>query len=117
MNIVEERYLVVFGGYEVHRLYNDLRVFDTLSRQWSGIPSRAASPAHRYAHSSVVVEDSLYVFGGMDRHQPLNDLWRFSFESLEWTQIKYSGIVSPLFRSAATEVEDGFLLIGGAKSS
>lgn len=112
-----DNYLVLFGGYEGQRLYNDLKLFNISSEKWVNISqtSKSQSPSHRYGHTSLVVSDGLFLFGGIDKQKPLNDLWRFCFVKGVWSQIKYSGIISPLFRSTIFEVSNGLLIMGGAK--
>lgn len=79
-------YMLLFGGYENQRLFNDLRIFDLETLTW-GTASRGdnqaamQTPPHRYAHCSVVIEHDLFVVGGMDQKKPLSDMWRFSLES------------------------------------
>jgi N-acetylneuraminic acid mutarotase len=113
---VVDKYLVVFGGYEGHRVYNDLKVFDLERNSWISIMQKGQAPSHRYAHSSIIYKQDLFIFGGMDKQKPLNDLWRFCFSESSWYQVKYIGLVSPLFRSTLVEVQNGFLILGGAKA-
>ena len=112
-----DNFLVLFGGYEGQRLYNDLRLFNVSTSKWINIspPGKSQAPSHRYGHSSLVLRDGLIIFGGIDKQKPLNDLWRFCFVKGLWTPVKYTGIVSPLFRSTLVEAANGLLIMGGAK--
>jgi tRNA wybutosine-synthesizing protein 3 len=112
-----DNHIILFGGYEGQRLYNDLRLFDTKSSKWLNIspPGKSIAPSHRYGHSSIILNDGLLIFGGIDKQKPLNDLWRFCLIKGSWTQIKYTGIVTPLFRSTIIEAPQGLIIMGGAK--
>lgn len=112
-----DNFLVLFGGYEGQRLYNDLRLFNVSTSKWINIsPSgKSQAPSHRYGHSSLVLKDGLMIFGGIDKQKPLNDLWRFCFVKGIWTPIHYTGLISPLFRSTLVEAGNNLLIMGGAK--
>ncbi len=118
-----DAYLVVFGGYESQRIFNDIKIFDLESNLWLMIQVKNSGPSHRYGHASIIFKESLFIFGGMDKQKPLNDLWRFNFadstyRSLtpSWNQVAYLGIIPPLFRCSMVDTNGGFLLIAGAKA-
>ena len=110
-----DSYLVIFGGYEAHRIYNDLKAFDLEKLSWISLQPKSESPSHRYGHASIVYKQDLYIFGGMDKQRPLNDMWRYSISGSSWMKVKYTGLVGSLFRSALVEVNGGFIIVGGAK--
>lgn len=66
MNVIGDRYLVMFGGgHDSFTMLNDVNVFDSLSFEWSPlVASAGASLAPRWAHAAVAIDGQLIVYGG-----------------------------------------------------
>lgn len=114
---IVDKYLVIFGGYESHRVFNDLKVFNIETQTWVTLSHRHQGPSSRYGHSSIIIDHCLFIFGGMNKQELMNDMWQYDFVSMSWSKINYFGLVKPLLRSTLTQVKDGFLIVGGAKSA
>ena len=113
MVAIDAEHLVVFGGGDDTRVYNDLYLFDTTKMFWSriaptygvsvaggaaagaslavsagGFSHSAHVPAPRWGHAAVVVAPGKFVvFGGHDGSSMLNDVWLFDAMLCCWTQV------------------------------
>lgn len=105
--LLEENYLVVFGGLrsaadlpqpftaispEVDiEILGDIRVYDVAYRSWKGvITGSASSPCGRYGHCAAALSHCrLWIFGGRGtNNQLLQDMWIFHLTSSRWEKIE-----------------------------
>lgn len=101
-----DRRIVMFGGGESSRYYNDVYVLDTVTRTWSHPefpepPEDSVAPPtippRRRAHTAVLYRGRIWIFGGGNGTQALNDLWTLevgnnaSVERMKWEQIETKG--------------------------
>jgi Rab9 effector protein with kelch motifs len=71
MNYVDEK-LLVFGGSDGQRFYNDLHVFDLASGTWNEVLQ--IHGCSRMGHSSHMVGNYLFILGGYNGSQFTNDM-------------------------------------------
>jgi N-acetylneuraminic acid mutarotase len=109
------RSMFVFGGFDGHNRFNDLREL-TLDRErrWSNITSRSGHPRSRFGHTAVVYQNSMFVFGGWDGHDTLQELCEYNFPSNMWCHLPPRG--SPprgRYRHTAVVCGDSMFTFGG----
>ncbi|KAI8142788.1 hypothetical protein BJV82DRAFT_137882 [Fennellomyces sp. T-0311] len=92
LDILKNRYLVVFGGVcSSSPGENDLHLFDTHTNTWTEPKLQGQIPPVRFGHASTVLYNDLYIFGGCQL-QPHGNmvhdmLYRLDMET--WTWYKY----------------------------
>lgn len=68
--------LVFIGGGDQSRLFNDVHLYDSETREWSVVRAKGKAPSGRWGHSTTLVDcNKLFVFGGHDGKVRLNDLF------------------------------------------
>ena len=106
------RRLLVFGGFNGERRFNDVCAFDLTDLSWSEnlVPKppdeRAAvaaakkhrkdkcagpsllPPTPRFGHSAVVKDGYMYVFGGWNGRTTLSEFWRLEIDTMLWTWLR-----------------------------
>ncbi|KAI9312408.1 hypothetical protein BX666DRAFT_2124763 [Dichotomocladium elegans] len=92
VDVLENRYLLIFGGICGNSLgENDLDVFDTMTNTWTEPRMTGQIPSVRYGHASAMSGHNLYIFGGCEtRAEGLlvhDDLYRL--DCISWTWYKY----------------------------
>ena len=107
-------YIVIFGGYEGKKIYNEIILYDVKHNKVSEIKPKKTNTKHRYGHSAIFHQGEMIIFGGRDASSILKDMWSFSFINYEWVMINYTGIIKPLFRHRCIKTKDYFLIFGGA---
>lgn len=101
--------------------YKDLWVYQIAQKTWNKV-TVSGGPSPRSGHRMVALKKKLYIFGGFYdsglSYKYFNDVWCFSLETYKWTEIKPSGILKPLPRSAAcmAATPEGKILIWGGYS-
>lgn len=88
-------HLLVFGGANSSRRFNDAQVFDTTDNHWSRPPVRGRPPSARYYHCACMARGSLLVLGGNDGSSCLADLHALNTESWSWSQPLTNGSSPP----------------------
>jgi hypothetical protein len=81
--------IVLFGGDDLARCFDDTWIYDCTKRTWSRIETKVA-PSARAAHAMVYVPDQKVIllaggYGGGWRS--LKDVWVFSTAKGEWTKL------------------------------
>jgi hypothetical protein len=107
-------YIVIFGGYEGKKIYNEIILYDIKHNKISEVKPKNKTTKHRYGHSAIFHQGEMIIYGGRDAQNILKDMWSFSFLNYEWTLINYTGIIKPLFRHSCIKMEEYFLIFGGA---
>ncbi|KAI8875410.1 galactose oxidase [Backusella circina FSU 941] len=93
VDILEHRYLVIFGGLCYNSVgENDVFVYDIFDNRWFVPPINGHLPHLRFGHASAVIGNNLYVHGGaqLDNDSSYivyDDLYRLDCET--WTWYKY----------------------------
>lgn len=88
-----EKKIFVFGGGAGNTYYNDLHIFDTMTRHWTHPKFLdGPKPAQRRAHTAVLHKHNLILFGGGNGTTALNDIWaldvRLDIEKMRWRQLE-----------------------------
>ena len=83
--------MVVIGGGDDSRVYNDVYILDVASMSWTKpqVTGKAA-PSPRWGHSAAPLGragEKVLIFGGHDGSAMLNDLWLFDSAAASWTKI------------------------------
>lgn len=85
--------MVLFGGTDGSRTFNDTWVFDPGTRKWSRLSPGRSPPARSHMMLTAVPQFGVYVFGGTDGSRDLNDTWLFA--DGDWSRVQTSGAPSP----------------------
>ena len=136
----DNRTMLVVGGFDGERCFNDVHALDTESLTWRQLDAGgedAPMPAPRYMHAAQLCADGFYLFGGyVDGQTPPfeNDLWRFELDTDEaegegegegeggaavtggtWVRLNASGTPpgGSFGHAAATDAEGRVFVFGG----
>jgi len=112
--------IVIFGGYDGNKTYNDLWVFNIEKTTWIQPKMSGRSPQPRHGHTCVLGEEGgLVVFGGYqieDGKRPvyLDDVRELNLQEMEWRRLSPSGIL-PVGRFGQTAAVHGnqMVVFGG----
>ncbi|CEP00414.1 Kelch motif [Plasmodiophora brassicae] len=84
--------IVVFGGNDGVRLFNDIHILEVETMGWSKPKVRGTPPTPRAGHAAALVDGHLlFVFGGGSAHGPTNSIHVLDLETLTWTDPQVSG--------------------------
>ena len=105
--------VLIFGGFHSStNRFNDLHIFDTITRSWeqplesecdftprgNHIPSKTAGPGMptpRGAHSATLVDNLVFVFGGYGgfgyARRDFNDMYTLDLDDYTWAKINPKG--------------------------
>jgi len=79
--------VVIFGGWNGERCFNDLAAFDVSTNKWSLVAATGNAPSPRYAHRAHVINGNLYIVGGSDENgQMLRDVYAFDIARKHWSE-------------------------------
>ncbi|MCW8130813.1 MAG: hypothetical protein KIS92_10720 [Planctomycetota bacterium] len=84
-----EKKIVMFGGDDLQKCYNDTWVYDCAKRSWSQVKTPVA-PCARAGHALIYVPDQKVVLlagGYAGGWAPLNDVWVFQTAAGTWTKL------------------------------
>lgn len=111
--------MLVFGGFDGHNRFNDLRQLHLRDRRWSLVTnSRCVPPRRRFGHTAVVYGSSMYIFGGWDGHDTLQELLEYNVSSNTWVTLQPDGVVPRArYRHTAVVCGDGMFTFGGVDKS
>lgn len=81
--------MLVFGGRDVHSIFNDTWAFDLAAQTWSQLDAGAAGPSPRYGHAMAYDDatDRMLVYGGWDGAAQ-NDVWAFDLATTSWERLR-----------------------------
>ncbi|CAK9021544.1 Leucine-zipper-like transcriptional regulator 1 homolog [Durusdinium trenchii] len=88
--------LIIFGGYDGRRRFNDTFAFDLARREWcersdisslENDSSPQQRPSKRFGHSGVVHNHKLWVFGGWDGQCTLSCVWALDLKTNVWSSL------------------------------
>jgi N-acetylneuraminic acid mutarotase len=113
--------LIVFGGFDGAKYYNDLWAYDVTGNAWTALSPTGLSPAARQGHSLVYDPDSkkMILFGGYDGSTQYNDTWAYDPAANTWADLKPSGDL-PAARDSqamAYDPDDKMILLFGGWST
>ena len=107
-------HLVIFGGANASRRFNDVSILDTVNNQWDKPTTRGRQPEPRYFHAAGLHRNNLIVFGGNEGTSSLGDLHALNTENWTWSQPAATGAPpSPRTGHSGTMVNRLFFVIGG----
>jgi len=90
--------LIVFGGFGVTDMLNDVQALDLATNTWSTISAAGTPPSARFSHTAVydATRDRMVVYGGYDSTGELSDVWALTLSGAPtWTQLAPSGTLPP----------------------
>lgn len=99
-SLIQNRYLIVFGGGDGPNYFNTLHLLDTATLTWYKPPTAGAAPSPRRAHAAFVYSSDLYIYAGGDGVRALSDLYVLNTSvitsqnptpTLSWTQLATTG--------------------------
>ncbi|GIX63557.1 rho GTPase-activating protein gacHH [Babesia caballi] len=135
--IQQSHSVIMFGGFNGERFFNDVHVLDLEKRKWFNRRHAAGRvPLPRDEHCALVFParcesgqkpksgaEFLFVFGGKtglrSQLECLNDMWAYHIESATWAQVEYpaeSKQPAPRFGVCALWAEDDTLCIFGGET-
>ncbi|KAI8824550.1 uncharacterized protein EV422DRAFT_492944 [Fimicolochytrium jonesii] len=82
--------IYLFGGMAGDVTFDDVWVFDTVSREWKCLEGTGDVPSPRSGHSATVNRDKIYVYGGLTRTpktQAFEDVYVFETVHTVWTKL------------------------------
>ncbi|MDI6808237.1 MAG: kelch repeat-containing protein [Candidatus Eisenbacteria bacterium] len=88
--------VLIFGGRDGMRLFNDLWSLNMANFTWHQITSSGSVPPKRSGHAGALTEseNELLVFGGWAGAH-VNDLWSFDIQNETWSEVGASGDIPP----------------------
>ncbi|CAE7818686.1 unnamed protein product [Symbiodinium sp. CCMP2456] len=106
--------LLVFGGFDGHNRFNDLRELHLKDKRWSQVSVRSQVPRNRFGHTAVIYAHSMYIFGGWDGHDTLQELFEYNISSNMWIQLPLRGTAPRArYRHTAVVCGDAMFTFGG----
>jgi len=106
--------IIVFGGYIVGGLTNDIWIYNTSTNQWSLQPVTGSVPIARAYHCATLVGHDMFILGGEGANNWTNDLHILNLDNWEWRRPETSGTVpSPKKRHSAVLVNNSLYIWGG----
>jgi N-acetylneuraminic acid mutarotase len=107
-------HMLVFGGANSSRRFNDVQLFDTADNHWTKPATRGQPPSPRYYHCACLTRGSLLIVGGNDGNACLADVHALNTESWAWSRPVTNGPPpSPRCGSSATLVNKLLFVLGG----
>ena len=108
------RKLVLFGGYDGGRCFNDTVLLDLDTLTWIHPAITGPLPPPRNAHAIAVVGHRLYLFGGHSGSKHLRDLFIFNTTTFTWEEPDMQGTAPPGLRGHSMNfVGNRIFLFGG----
>ncbi|KAJ3173155.1 hypothetical protein HDU88_004616 [Geranomyces variabilis] len=105
----------LFGGLNGEVAYNDLWVFDTVSRTWTLLQTSGDIPSARSAHTATAYGTDIYIFGGFSREgkphvhgeifviDTVTCMWRKEHTSGGAARLDHDACVASIHRNAGKE--------------
>lgn len=112
--LVGGRYLVIVGGLQCGRIFNDTWVFDLETRKWAKCLVSGDIPSPRWGHSGTLISGNTIIFlGGREGAKPvaLNEYHTLDLKTMTWRR---GGTVKP---SPKSRYAHGALCISGLPTS
>ncbi|OMJ94934.1 hypothetical protein SteCoe_1794 [Stentor coeruleus] len=108
--------LILFGGADHEKIYNDVYIFDLITEKWAKVVASGTPPAPRYGHCSAIFQ-SLYlvVFGGRDFDTEFNDFFIYNLRTNKWSEFFPTPKPEPRYGCCMTTHEK-FVIIHGGKT-
>lgn len=109
----------VFGGRNHKNIYNDLWMFDPVSKTWTSVQTAGNIPSARFAFAANSQGDALVVWGGEDNIGLVNDLYIFNAITAVWQLLQpvSNTIPNPAKGACTVLVIPKIFIYGGITSS
>ncbi|CDR93875.1 hypothetical protein, conserved [Babesia bigemina] len=135
--IQQSHSVIVFGGFNGERFFNDIHILDLEKRKWMHRRHAAGRvPLPRDEHCAVVYParcessqkpksgaEFLFIFGGKTglrtQLECLNDMWAYHIDSATWAQVEYPAdtkVPAPRFGVCALWADDDVLCVFGGET-
>ncbi|KAK1443926.1 hypothetical protein BgAZ_208020 [Babesia gibsoni] len=129
--------VIIFGGFNGERFFNDIHVLDLEKRKWSHRRHVSGlAPLPRDEHSALIYParcesaqkpksgaEYLFIFGGKtgmrSKLECLNDIWAYHIESATWTMVEIppdSKQPAPRFGVCALWADDDTICVFGGET-
>jgi hypothetical protein len=117
--------LVLFGGWNGERLFNDVWFMDTSAGEetWLRVRPEGAPPPARAYHSAIIdtANHRLVIYGGRTRLAPRADVWALDLddEPLTWRELLPAGSAPPArqMHTAIYDVYNHRMVVFGGQGS
>ena len=108
------RKVVMFGGYDGARCFNDLDVLDLDTLTWIQPRVSGTLPQPRNAQTVVAVGSKLFLFGGHSGNKHLRDLLVLNTDTMAWSTPEPRGVPPPGLRGhTANLIGTKMVVFGG----
>lgn len=91
---IDEKNLVIFGGLDKRKRYNDIWRFNTNDKKWTCVEAEGPAPEPRAHFTATKFFDKVFVFGGYGGNgQVYADMWILHIEgpdAMRWENISES---------------------------
>ncbi|KAH9893954.1 hypothetical protein C8Q73DRAFT_497053 [Cubamyces lactineus] len=110
-----EEKIILFGGADCDRHYNDTWEFDTTTKTWTELRCTGTIPSPRSGHSATVIGRVMYVFGGQGSDgSALGDLFAFDISDRHWHTFENIGFApSPRAGHTLASLGTRVFVLGG----
>jgi len=85
--VVNQILYLFFGMYTAsNTVYSNVWSYNRRTDTWTDI-TPATSPAARYTHTTVAIDNKVYLYGGCNNNTTFNDTWEFDLDAKVWTRL------------------------------
>mmetsp|Transcript_11544 Transcript_11544/g.16047 ORF Transcript_11544/g.16047 Transcript_11544/m.16047 type:complete len:822 (-) Transcript_11544:67-2532(-) len=94
-SVVRNNFLVIFGGFDQKKYFNDVHVYDVTKNEWVRFSfQKEELPAPRGRHSAATADSKIYIFGGYNKKdKKLNDFYELTVD-VKAGSVKFIRIIS-----------------------
>src|SRR5690606_26158153 len=93
--VVDDHYMIVFGGMNNEDILNDVVVMNFKNLKWEILKCHGDVPTARCSHSACILDHKMFIFGGIasedDGMIPSNDLYCLDLKTLIWRKVITTG--------------------------
>lgn len=115
-SMIDDRYIIVMGGWDGRVELDDVHVFDTATKLWHHMPTQGTRPPRRHFHTFIVVNGWGMLIGGYDGDVWMDDVWGLNLQTWTWHEFSHkAGKPWPARRASAAGValHDRIVMFGG----
>jgi N-acetylneuraminic acid mutarotase len=111
-SVVSNNLIYIIGGQGSFTYFNDVWVFDTITRSWSEV-SYSGSFTARFVHSATLHDNIIYIIGGWAGNGAFGDVVIFNIATSTFSTVSVSGSFPARWSHTATLVGNSIYVIGG----
>eukprot|EP01104_Vermistella_antarctica_P015965 TRINITY_DN534_c0_g1_i1.p1 TRINITY_DN534_c0_g1~~TRINITY_DN534_c0_g1_i1.p1 ORF type:complete len:621 (-),score=109.22 TRINITY_DN534_c0_g1_i1:99-1961(-) len=115
--VMYDEKLLVFGGYDGHKYFNDLHQFCTVTHQWTKVIPKGTAPTRRSGHTATVVERRMFIIGGCAPDSRfLDDVNVLELDTMTWVDrvlVQNQAVFKARFQHTAAALGRSILLCAG----